>query len=96
MDYSIFIKEFKPENWERFVAICSEFEDVISDLRLNQEFENKIPDDIQKVACYKLRNNAKLWFYEELPLLEGVKPIELFELKDGVTVVKEILLRLPT
>lgn len=95
MDYTVFVKEFKADNWECFVIICSKFENEINEMCLSQKFGAKIPEDIKNVACYKLRNNANLWFNQELPALDGIKPIDLFDLQDGEVIVKEILLRLP-
>ena len=95
MDCSTFINEFKIENWGKFISICNQYSETVADLISNQKFDPKIPEDVKKVACYKLKNQASMWFYQELPLLDGARPIDLLDSNDGLIVVKEILLRIP-
>ncbi|MDF2588007.1 MAG: hypothetical protein K0S41_1848 [Anaerocolumna sp.] len=95
MDYIIFIKEFKSEDWENYVSICNQDIEIIEELISSQEFELKIPEDVKKVACYKLKSQASSWFYLELPLINGTRPIDLLDMNDGLIVIKEILLRIP-
>jgi di/tripeptidase len=65
------------------------YDEIIKDLISNQEFEQKIPEDAKKVACYKLKSQANSRFYQEVPLLDGVRPIDLLDMNDGLIVVKK-------
>ena len=95
MDYSIFINEFKIENWNNFLLVCDQFSEKIMDIISKQDFEQSIPEDVKKVACYMLKSEAASWFLKELPILDGEKPIDLIESHEGLTIVKELLLRMP-
>jgi len=95
MKYSVYINEFKNENWDNFVELCDQFSEIIEDLISKQKFEQTIPEDIKKVACYKLKTGAASWFLQELPILDGERPIDLLESHEGITIVKELLLRMP-
>ncbi len=95
MNYSIYINEFKTENWNNFLVLCDQFSEMISEMISKQNFEPSIPEDVKKVACYKLGIGAASWFLQELPILNGGKPIDLLGSQDGLIVVKEVLLRVP-
>lgn len=95
MNYSIFINEFKIENWNNFLLVCDQFSEIILDMISKQDFEQSIPEDVKKVACYKLKGEAASWFLQELPVLDGKRPIDLLKSREGLTTVKEILLRMP-
>lgn len=95
MNYSIYINEFRKENWDNFLILCDQLLEEIIDMISKQEFEQSIPDDVRKVACYKLKSNAASWFLQELPILDFVRPIDLLESHEGLTIVKELLLRMP-
>ena len=95
MNYSTFINEFKIENWNNFLLVCDEFLEIILDMISKQDFEQSIPEDVKKVACYKLKGEAASWFLHELPILDGKRPIDLLKSREGLTIVKELLLRMP-
>ncbi len=96
MSYSIFVNEFKSDNWDNFVRLCDQFSEVIDELISKQNFEQAIPEDIKKVACYKLKTNAASWFLQESPILDGERPIDLLNKYEGLIAIKEILLRIPS
>lgn len=95
MNYSIFINEFIIENWNNFLLVCDQFSEIIMDMISKQDFEHSIPEDVKKVACYKLKGEAASWFLQELPVLDGASPIDLLDSHEGLTTIKAILLRMP-
>ena len=96
MSYSIFAKEYKCENWDNFVILCDQFSEVIAELISKKKFEQTIPEDVKKVACYKLKNDAAFWFLLKSPILDGERPVDLLDKYEGLTAITEILLRIPS
>jgi len=96
MSIQIFAKQFNEENWidyylmskKYFVrlpgSIKSSLEDIV------------IPEDIKIVIIYRLKEYASDWLNSGLPLISGIKPIELLESEEGTKALKEILLRMPS
>ena len=94
MAIDIFVREFKQIHWDNYVHLSKEYYDTSLD-EVKALDELNIPEDIKVVLVYRLKGYAKDWLLKELPVIDGIKPINLLNSADGTKALKEILLRIP-
>jgi hypothetical protein len=95
LSYQIFAKEFREEHWIKYYHMSKKYMDALPDsIRIILDNMN-MEEDIKTVALYRLKGNARKWFNSQLPLLDGIMPLELLSSEEGTKALKEILLRMP-
>ncbi|MNJ37023.1 hypothetical protein D3C77_318280 [compost metagenome] len=95
MGLHIFAKEFNEEYWLSFYKMSQIYFDSLPDSIKTSLDSLGMQEDIKTVLIYRLKNNAKSWLNTGLPLLDGIKPLNLLDSVEGTNALKEILLRMP-
>ncbi len=95
MDIQILVKEFKEKHWVNYYQMSKRYFDSLPESTKENLDTIDIQEDIKTVLIYRLKDNAKVWLNSGLPLLDGIKPLELIEMEDGIKALKELLLRMP-
>ena len=95
MDIQILVKEFKEKHWVNYYQMSKRYFDSLPESTKENLDTIDIQEDIKTVLIYRIKDNAKVWLNSGLPLLDGIKPLELIEMEDGIKALKELLLRMP-
>lgn len=95
MDIQILVKEFKEKHWINYYQMSKRYFDSLPESIKESLDTLDLEEDIKTVLIYRLKDNAKTWLDSGLPLIDGIKPIELLGMEEGEKVLKEILLRMP-
>ena len=95
MDVQILAKEFKEKHWINYYQMSKRYFESLPESTKKNLDTLDIQEDIKTVLIYRLKDNAKTWLHSDLPLLDGIKPLELLESEEGIKALKEILLRMP-
>jgi hypothetical protein len=95
LSFKIFAREFKEQYWINYYQMSKKYFDSFPESLKTSLDSLDLQEDIKTVVIYRLEDNAKAWLNSGLPILDGIKPVELYRTEEGRRALKEILLMMP-